>query len=360
MVSDFWLTGPAPRSHTLETALRILLIDDDPVLRSGYSLLFSNQGYQVFEADSGARGVQLAAEIAPDLILLDVILPDMNGFDVCQQIIAASPDLAPIITMISGMKKDTDNRVRGYEAGAVDYLSKPVPNRELLARIASLASMHDARKKLSQEVQEKDLVMRRLHHRIKNDLTLVESMIDLRQAGHENTTMAMVLEDFRSRIRSIMAVHECLYHSGDLESISGSSFFDELVHNLNRFLHGRSDAIKLVVEIDDCTLDSDQAMALGMVATELVSNAIRHGYPDGRTGTVRLSLLRAGPALDLVVEDDGCGFPVGFDFSAVSALGLALVKSIVGNNNGSMTFNPASPTRFHLRFPFEKTIPEAC
>jgi len=236
----------------------------------------------------------------------------------------------------------------------------PVPNRELLARIATIAGLHTARKILRQEVQEKDLVMRKLHHRIKNDLTLVESMIDLRQSELEDPAMREAFEDFRGRIRSIMAVHECLYSSGDLESIAGRSFFDELTHNLYRFLHGRSDEIKLSVEIDDCTLDSDYAMALGMVATELVSNAIRHGYPDGRRGTVRLSLVRAGSTLDLIVEGDGCGFPDDYDLASASALGLSLVKNIAENHNATMILNPANPTRFQLCFPFEKTLPGAC
>jgi two-component sensor histidine kinase len=359
-VHDACLMELVPGSSAMGTVLRVLVIDDDPAVRSGFSLLLSSQGYEVFEADTGARGVQLAHDMEPDIILLDVVLPDMDGFDVCRQILADSAVEAPMITMISGLNKDVDNRVRGYEAGAIDYVSKPVQGRELLAKLASLASVHTAGKKLRQDIQEKELVMRKLHHRIKNDLTLVESMIDLRQSELKDPSVHLMLEDFRSRIRSIMAVHECLYRSGDLESIAGRSFFDELVRNLYRFLHGRSDTVKLEVQVDDCTLDADHAMALGMVATELVANAVRHGYPQGCNGTVALSLIRTGSTLDLIVEDDGCGFPRGFDFSSGSALGLALVKSIVDNHNGSMTINPANPTRFHICFPFEKTAPDVC
>ena len=80
----------------MQNALRILLIDDDPLLLDGYSLLLASQGYDVLTANTGARGVELAARMAPDIVLLDVILPDMEGFDVCQQILAASGKNAPI------------------------------------------------------------------------------------------------------------------------------------------------------------------------------------------------------------------------------------------------------------------------
>jgi two-component sensor histidine kinase len=344
----------------MSTNLRVLVVDDDAALRSGYALLLSNQGYEVSEASSGTQAVAFAARMPLDIVLLDVVLPDMDGFDACRQILEVLEEEAPTIVMISGMKKDSDNRVRGYEAGAAGYVSKPIPNNELLAKLASIASLHTEKKTLRQKILEKNQGMRNLHHRIKNDLTLVESMIDLRQSELKDPSMRLVFEDFRGRIRSIMAVHECLYRSGDLESIAGHVFFGELTQNLYRFLHGRSEAIKLIVDVRDCTLDSDLAMAFGMIATELVSNAIRHGYPDGCTGTVRLSLVRNGQTLDLIVEDDGCGLPPHFDFSKASALGLSLVKNIAENHNASMIVNPVNPTRFQLSFPFEKTASEAC
>jgi two-component sensor histidine kinase len=344
----------------MSPSLRVLVIDDDEVLRQGYSLLLSNQGYEVFEAANGARGLELAGEMNPDIILLDVVLPDMDGFEICRRILEKHGDTKSMVVLVSGIRTGTDNRIKGLESGAVDFLQKPLPAPELLARMASIAVIAETRKKLNDKITEKDLLMRKLHHRIKNDLMLVESIITIRQQEMWDSGALRVFDDLRGRIRSIMAVHECLYRSGDLESIAGRSFFDELVQSLYRFLHGRSEEIKLVVDIEDCLLDPDHAIALGMVATELVSNAIKHGYPDGRSGTVKLSLVRTGDSLNLTVEDDGCGFPADFNFSAASALGLALVRTIVENHDGTMMFNPSRTTRFHLSFPFEKTISGAC
>jgi two-component sensor histidine kinase len=344
----------------MSPSLRVLIIDDDEVLRQGYSLVLSNQGYEVFEAANGAQALDLAGQMNPDIILLDVVLPDMDGFEVCKLILEKTSCNDPMVVLISGIRTGTDNRVKGLKSGAVDFFQKPLPASELLARMASMAVIRETRKKLNDKITEKDLLMRKLHHRIKNDLMLVESIITIRQQEMMDSGAIRVFDDLRGRIRSIMAVHECLYHSGDLESISCRSFFDELVQSLYRFLHGRSGEIKLVVDIEDCLLDPDHAMALGMVVTELVANAIKHGYPDGCSGTIKLSLVRTGDTLDLTVEDDGCGFPADFDFDSASALGLALVRTIVENHDGTMMFNPSRMTRFRLSFPFDKTIPGAC
>jgi two-component sensor histidine kinase len=146
-------------------------------------------------------------------------------------------------------------------------------------------------------------------------------------------------------------VHENLYRTGDFARVSMDSHVNTLCAQLLRAYRLNGQRVDLVADVDKVELDLDQAVAVGLIINELVSNALKHAFPDGRAGGVQVSLKRlAGRACSLVVRDDGAGLPLGHDISRVETLGLQLVQDLTQQLHGTMTVTCDVGTAFNILF----------
>lgn len=191
---------------------------------------------------------------------------------------------------------------------------------------------------LRESLQEKDGLLREVHHRVKNNLQVISSVLRLQagQLGDANARAA--LRGTQDRVRSMALLHETLYRSENLARVNMAAYLETVCAQLTRFIAARPGDIQLRVDVALVFFEVSQAVSCGLLVNELVSNAFKHGFPDGRTGEVRLELqpVDGGPALRLRVADNGAGLPAAFDLQKLHSLGLQLVSDLAGQLQGQL------------------------
>jgi len=338
------------RSHQLPPT-SILVVDDDEMTRKATVKLLKDNHYEVSEARSGQECIQSSCADKPDIILIDVVMPDEDGFETCTRLINEMGHGESMVAMFSSFKQGEEDRTRGFEAGADDYILKPIGNREFLARIRALERVQQGRVGLREKVRLQESLMRQMHHRIKNNLTIIESLIDLKSADLGDCPSALLLDDLRRRIHSIEALHECLYRTGDVSEVDVRLYLEDLAANLSSLFRSDDRNIPILVDVPSIRIGMDTALPVGMVVTELVTNAARFAFPDQRTGRVRISLAVAEKRAILTVDDDGIGLPMAFDPTKSPTLGFKLVLALAEQLGSRLELLPGRGTAIRFDFP---------
>ena len=205
---------------------------------------------------------------------------------------------------------------------------------------------------LKRLLDEKEVMMREIHHRVKNNMQLVSSLIRLQAHRVADPGLLAVYESCQQRIRSIALVHDQLYRASDLARVDFPAYLDLLIGQLSLIHHDRLAEVDLRVEALAVKLDIIRAIPCGLIINELVSNSFRHAFPRGRQGriTVRMSQDPAG-ATALSVADSGIGLPRDIDFAAPSSLGLQIVRDLVDQLGGTLSVRREGGTEVAIDFP---------
>ena len=193
-----------------------------------------------------------------------------------------------------------------------------------------VAILHDlterkrAEQALRKLLREKESLLKEIHHRMKNNLQVISSLIRLQSAQVENGDAQAVLRDMQNRIGSMALLHETLYQSDNFAQVDLGTYLRSLCARLFLSLVAAPKSIQLHLDVASVGLDVSQAVPCGLLVNELVSNSLKHAFPDGRTGEVRVELqvVDGGPAVRLRVADNGVGLPADFDLRQLRSLGL--------------------------------------
>jgi PAS domain S-box-containing protein len=204
--------------------------------------------------------------------------------------------------------------------------------------------------RLRASLQEKEVLLKEIHHRVKNNLQIVSSMLNLQVDQLADPEALALFKESQTRVRSIALFHEKLYQSKDLARVDIADYLKGLATDLFATYGVNPDEIALDLDTDDVPIGVDAAISCGLIVNELVSNALKHAFPDGRTGTVRVALHQDGDAVMLEVSDDGVGIPEGLDFRNPSTLGLKLVCILTEQVRGSIALERQPGTRFLIGF----------
>ena len=217
--------------------------------------------------------------------------------------------------------------------------------------ILDITDRRESEEQLKANVREKEVLLREIHHRVKNNLQLMGSMLALQADAKSDTSVADILKDNERRIWSMALVHETLYRTENFGTCVGSEYFESLLDNFQAGNGGFASNILLERELGDFSLGIDSAINCGLILNELISNSIKHAFPKGSEGTVKVSIRSlAGEQLELVVSDDGVGVPKGFDLENVSSFGLDLIKMLVDELRGQISVDAGMGTRFRITF----------
>jgi two-component sensor histidine kinase len=209
-----------------------------------------------------------------------------------------------------------------------------------------------AEAEVNRSLQEKELLMKEIHHRVKNNLQLVSSLLNLEKESMFDSRDAAYLEDCRNRVHSMALVHENLYGSEHLDRISLQSYCEDLFSNLELTYRLNERGITLQREIQNLEMDLEVAVPLGLLITELVSNAAQHGFPEGGGSIiVRYREAEQKGWMLLEVKDTGVGFPEDFDPDTSRGLGLQLVDSLVSQLNGTLQWLSGKGVTVQVTFP---------
>jgi two-component sensor histidine kinase len=221
----------------------------------------------------------------------------------------------------------------------------------LSGTVHDVTARRQADDRLRASLREKEVLLKEIHHRVKNNLQIISSLLDLQSAYTDDPQAVALFEESRGRVRSMALIHERLYRADDLARVDFELYVRSLTDDLFRAYRVHHDEIDLDVEVTAPPLTIDLAIPCGLLINELVSNCLKHAFRGRDRGLVRVALTRDGAEHCLVVEDDGVGFPPGLDFRATSSLGLQLVTTLVDQLNGEVELATAPRTRFEIRFP---------
>jgi len=222
---------------------------------------------------------------------------------------------------------------------------------ELLASQAAISLENASLEEKEALLEEKEALLQEVHHRVKNNLQLISSLLNLQAVRVTDRSVAELFADSRNRVRSMALVHENLYRAGNFARIGMAAHVKNLCGHLARAYDVRRLAVELRVEVDDVQLDMNRAVSCGLIINELVSNALKHAFPDGRTGCVRVGLDLVDEArCRLTVADDGVGIGPDFSVDEADSLGLQLVHDLTHQLHGTLEWNRAGGTAFRILF----------
>jgi two-component sensor histidine kinase len=219
-------------------------------------------------------------------------------------------------------------------------------NAELEERVRSRTS------ELASALAEREILLQEVHHRVKNNLQVISSLINLQIRKLEDAASRGALEECKTRVQAIALIHEKLYQSKDYSRVEFSDYARSLASNVLQTTGVSLARVALDLAIDNVALPVDKAIPCGLVLNELVTNSLKHAFPDGRSGHVRVEFARLEDGrCRLAVADDGVGLPVGFDIATSDSLGLQLVSTLSNQLDAELEVTGGEGISVQLTFP---------
>jgi two-component sensor histidine kinase len=233
-----------------------------------------------------------------------------------------------------------------------NQVATALKNAQLYAQAQTeIAERTQAEAQIRAALTEKEVLLKEVHHRVKNNLQIISSLLNLQMASLTDPAMVETLKESQNRVRSMALIHEKLYQSEDLASIDFSGYLRSLVYSLAQSYRVRSDQVSLRVQVDAIHLDLDTAIPCGLIVNELVSNSIKYAFPGDRQGQIEVACRqRPGPRYILSVSDDGVGLSPGFDSAKTGSLGMKLVTSLVTQIGGELKVVSSPGAKFEIEF----------
>lgn len=204
--------------------------------------------------------------------------------------------------------------------------------------------------KIETSLKEKEVLLKEIHHRVKNNLQIISSLLNLQSGYIKDKDSIEIFKESQNRVRSMALIHEKLYQSKDMSQIDFSGYVSELVSNLFGSYSLNSALVTLHQNINNLFLEIDLAINLGLIINELVSNAFKHAFPGGSKGNLYISIKKDKQMYELVIQDDGVGFLPEIDFRKTESLGLQLVISLVEQIGGKIFLFSEDGTKFVINF----------
>lgn len=345
----------------------ILVVDDEPMARQMFTDLLEAHGFHVITVARGEEAFAFLPEV--ELIVLDAMLPGRDGWSICRDIKDNYDPLLPIIMVTA--RTAPEDVVRTFAAGADDYVSKPFHVAELTARIESRLRVHRAEltiKKTAQQLreladqnyqlyeqarkdaEERSLLLRELDHRVRNNMAVITGLVSMERNRRPPREAAEALESLENRLRSFILVHEALRRQ-NYRGVPIRETTEKLAQRL-RNAWDVTRHIELTIEGDSPILDEKQGFATSLILNELITNAFRHGFPDGQEGTLRILIREFDDRVRIEVADNGVGTRVGKKSSVVGS-GRSIVNALATDElNGRFEFqSDESGTVAAVEFP---------
>lgn len=223
---------------------------------------------------------------------------------------------------------------------------------EILAYISEHIAMAIYRKRTERKIlaslKEKDVLLKEIHHRVKNNMQIISSLLRLQSRGIENEKARKIFEVSQNRIKSIALIHETLYQSENLAKIDFSSYIRKLTTHLLSLYRREEKKLKLDLEVQKVFLDINKAIPCGLIINELVSNSLKHAFPKGTEGRISIRLSSDNGSFTLVVQDSGVGMPEEFALGKTDSLGLQIVNDLVQQLEGTLHLDQDFGTCFTI------------
>ncbi|MBI4408726.1 MAG: response regulator [Gemmatimonadetes bacterium] len=365
--------GNAAAGERPPTTATILVVDDEPMALQMFADLLQARGFGVIAVARGEDAFQWLDAV--DLVLLDAMLPGRDGWSICREIKEKYDPLLPVVMVTA--RTAPDDVVRTFEAGADDYVAKPFHAAELTARIESRLRVHraeralqDANRQLSaladqnytlydqarRDAEERSHLLRELDHRVRNNLSVIMGLVNMERNRRPPRPVGEALASLESRLRSFLMVLEALrrmnYRTVPLREIA-----EKMAQRLRNSM-GLDERVELEITGSVPGLDERQGFALALALNELISNSLRHAFPDNRPGCVRIHLAEEREEMRIEVSDDGIGSQPG-ERSGVLGSGRSIVEALVRGELGGQVERLPSERGTRVLLSFPRTPPAA-
>jgi two-component sensor histidine kinase len=230
-----------------------------------------------------------------------------------------------------------------------EYLKEKIKEQTAELQLTIL-DLEISKESLDKSLQVKNVLLKEIHHRVKNNLQLVMSILNIQATDKENTSIEGFIEKGQSRIASMVLIHENLYQKEDIDNINFETYTESLVKNIRTTFGEISERITVHIKINDVFFDIQTSIPLGLIINELVTNSFKHGFPYEKQGQITISIeLISDTNYKLSIEDTGIGFPK--DKVEKKSIGLELVSLLVLQLKGKLIINSKNGTTFEIVFP---------
>jgi two-component sensor histidine kinase len=353
--------------------LRLLHVEDSVNDAAFTELSLIKAGYKV-DAERVVNADEMRAALAKqpwDLIIADYRLSKFDAPSALSLLQESGHDI-PFIVVSGALGEEL--AVAMMRAGAQDYLLRddlarlpPVVERELRdvrarrGRELAEQALNVSEERVSEQeatlerqttlLQQRDTMLREIHHRVKNNMQVMSSLLSLQSRTASNPETTRMLGENQNRIQSMALLHEILYQSDDLALVDFAKYVRRMVDHLFRSYGVDNRQIRLHIEMDAVGLELDDALPCGLLISEVISNSLKHGFPDGREGEVRILLRRTSTAkVALVLSDNGVGLPPDMDWMTSRSLGLRLVRALAQQLRANLDIRSQGGTEVKLVF----------
>lgn len=340
---------------------RIMVVDDEAVITSQLEERLNTVGYDVVgRAASGEEAVALARNLTPDLILMDIVMPGKVDGIAAAEIINGELDI-PVIFLTAYASTDILEKAKVVEP--FGYIIKPFDVVNLKASIDIALYKKEREKELKNSyathrismessLKEKEIMIKEINHRIKNNLQTISSLMQLKARSINNSDVQEILNDFVNRINAVSLIHDNLYQSSNLNEIDFAGYIKNLISELF-YIHGvDKQRIALNMDIERIFLDLKSSVICGLIMIELVTNALKYAFPETRKeGAIQIDFsCKNQNNYFLGVCDDGIGIPCEKDLESPGTLGYQLIEALVRQMKGTFSVFRENGTRVEIKW----------
>ena len=208
-----------------------------------------------------------------------------------------------------------------------------------------------SREQIAASLKEKEILLKEVHHRVKNNLQIITSLLNLQAGEITDRPTRVMFHDSMNRVKSMALIHERLYQSENLAEVEFADYVDSLTRFLMSSLSGNHGRITITSDVEEIILPVDTVVPCGLIINELVTNSLKHAFPNNRSGEITISCKRSeGGHITLTVCDNGIGIPDDIDYQNLKSLGMRLVYSLTDQLNGTLQCDNEQGTRFTIEF----------
>jgi two-component sensor histidine kinase len=258
-----------------------------------------------------------------------------------------SPLFLPYLLVIS--HKDLSKVQPEVWTSFDEVITIPITKMVLRSRVKVLLQTRKLSVQVNKLLKDKEMLMKEIHHRVKNDLMIISSLLSMQSRQIKDETVREVFKESQTRTRSMALIHEKLYRSQDLKSLDFSDYIRSLIRDIFN-TYRTEQKIELKMDIQDVMVDVDYAVPLGLIINEIITNSFKHAFPIGREGEVWIKFHKDGDEYFLEAGDDGVGIPDDFDINKSDSLGMLLINSLTSQIDGELEMDRENGTVFRIKF----------
>jgi len=250
--------------------------------------------------------------------------------------------------------QDSANTVRNVVGETLYFYGRL---EDITERVRAEQTLLEADCELKALLQEKEILLAEVHHRVKNNMQVIISLLNLQASGIEDENLQRVYEESRNRIKSMTLVHEQLYRSREYARVDFGIYADQLVSTLFNMYEVNPEQVRFELDADQVYLELDKAIPCGLILNELIANSLKYAFPDGRKGELWVQLKPDKNKMLFKVSDNGIGIPEHINLEVTQSLGLQLVKLLSSHDlHGSVRIIREKGTQFQIEFPVSHPV----